>query len=258
MSLHRFFVLSALPPSGSAAWEVPLSRTDIGHLSRVLRMGEGDRVILADAAGSEAEARLVRVDSEGIVADVPPPRRRGAGPRVALAQGLTRRERMETAIVKTTEIGVSEVLPVEFARSVVHLDDARSEARTMRWQRLAAEAAKQSQRATIPVVRQPVGLPGLLDVAGSFDIVLVPWEEAADSAPGVGAAIEAAGGTSASSVLVVIGPEGGLEAAEVAALEGSGALRVSLGDTILRTETAAIVATALVLYALGGLGGREC
>lgn len=258
MSFHRFFITSPLPSSACDGWTVPLRDRDLHHLSHVLRLKSGDRVVLAGPDGREAEATLESVSAAAITANLEAPRERPAGPRVVLAQGLTRRERMELAIQKATEVGVSEVVPVAFARSVVKLDEGRADARIERWQRVAEEAAKQSQRALIPVVRSSTDLTGLLVLAEGFDVVLVPWEEAADSAPGIGEALAAAGATSASSVLVVIGPEGGLEVGEVAALERAGALRVSLGDTILRTETAAVVATSLVLYELGGLGGRAC
>ena len=256
MSLHRFFVTAPLPAAATGGWPVPLSDADLHHLAHVLRLAPGSRVVLAGPDGRVAEAVLREMGPGGVTADVGEPRPGARHPRVALAQGLTRRERMELAIAKSTEIGVAEIIPVAFARSVVRLDEGRARARVERWGRIAEEAAKQSQRAEVPLVRDTTGLAGLIEAARGFDVVLVPWEEDAGAAPGIGQALEAAGAAADPSVLVVIGPEGGLEASEVAALEAAGARRVSLGDTILRTETAAVVATALALYSLGGLGGR--
>lgn len=259
MSLHRFFVTGALPDGEARAWPVPLAPKDVRHLGLVLRLAAGERVVLAGQDGREAEAVLVEVTAEAVVADVAAPARPPERPRVALAQGLARRERMESVVQKATELGVSEILPVAFARSVVKLDEARAGRRTERWRRIAEEAAKQSQRAEVPFVREPVGMTGLVESAKDFDVVLVAWEETVGTAvPGIGEALDAAGATAGTSVLVVIGPEGGLESAEIAALErGAGAVPVGLGDTVLRTETAGVIAVALATYELGGLGGRS-
>jgi 16S rRNA (uracil1498-N3)-methyltransferase len=258
MSLHRFFLTGDLPESATAGWAVPLSPKDLRHLGLVLRLTPGERVMFADPRGREAEGLLVDVSAEALVADMAAPTRPVARPRVALAQGLARRERMEFVVQKVTELGASELLPVAFARSVVKLDEEKAGKRTERWRRIAEEAAKQSQRAEVPLVREPVALHGLIEAAKGFDVVLVAWEESVGTpVPGIGEALDAAGATGHTSVLLVIGPEGGLESAEVEALErDAAAVRVGLGDTVLRTETAGVIAVAIASYELGGLGGR--
>jgi 16S rRNA (uracil1498-N3)-methyltransferase len=259
MSLHRFFIEGTLPGTATADWPVPLGERDVRHLVVVLRMTAGDRVVLCDTSRRQAVATLRAVSAGGVVADVEAPTDAAAMPRIGLAQGLARRERMETVIEKATELGAAEVIPVRFARSVAKVEGDRTGARTDRWRRIAHEAAKQSQRAEAPVVREPVGLPGLLEAAAAYDLVLVPWEETVgdEVTPGIAEAVAAAGAGPSTSVLVVIGPEGGLEAAEVDLLvREAGGVVCAMGETVLRTETAAIVAVALVSHALGGLGGR--
>ncbi len=260
MSLHRFFVSGSLPDDDTRGWVASLSERDLRHVTLVLRMQPGDGIVLADACGREAECVIDRVAPDAVTVDVRTVAARQAGPRVALAQGLARRERMELAIQRTTELGVTEILPVAFSRSIVRMDEVRAGKRTERWRRIAEEAAKQSQRADVPVIRDIVDLAGLVEAAAGFDIVLVPWEESVGSevrVPGVGEALESAGADIGATVLVIIGPEGGLEATEVSTLcREAGAIPVNLGETILRTETAAIVAVALASYELGGLGGR--
>lgn len=256
MSLHRFFVEGALPEAAAEGWPLELSPADLHHMKRVLRLVPGDRVMLVDAGGREAEATLVLVGEPGVTADLGTPVERPARPRVVLAAGIARRERMEFTVQKTTELGVAEIWPLVTARCVVKLDEDRAGKRSERWQRIAAEAAKQAQRTEVPLVREPMRIADLAAEAGEFDVVLVPWEDEAATAPGIGEALDVAGATSASSVMVVVGPEGGFEAGEVDALRAVGALAVSLGDTVLRTETAATVAVALASYELGGLGGR--
>lgn len=256
MTLHRFFLLAALGEAPAAGVELALSETDRHHIVHVLRLVPGDRIVVADPDGREAEATLAEVSVERVVADLDAAHERERRPRVVLAPAVSRRERMELTVQKATELGVSEIWPVLAARCVVKLDDDRAGKRADRWRRIAEEAAKQSQREAVPVVREPLTISELAAETGRFDVVLVPWEERTAGGLGVGEALDAAGATSDASVLVVIGPEGGLEESEVASLEAAGGVVVTLGDTILRTETASIVAAALTLYELGGLGGR--
>ncbi|HEY5548583.1 MAG TPA: 16S rRNA (uracil(1498)-N(3))-methyltransferase [Coriobacteriia bacterium] len=256
MTLHRFFVRGELPPTGAVGSLLELSPADLHHARRVLRLAPGDRVVVADESGRQAEATLVQVGESGVMADLGPTAERLARPYVVLAAGISRRERMEFTVQKTTELGVAEIWPLATARCVVRLDEDRAGKRSERWSRIAAEAAKQSQRTEVPLVREPMTIAALAAEAARFDIVLVPWEEEASSAPGIGEALDAACATGSSSVLVVVGPEGGFEASEVEEMRAVGAVAVSLGDTVLRTETAAAVAVALVSYELGALGGR--
>jgi 16S rRNA (uracil1498-N3)-methyltransferase len=256
VSLHRFFVTGALPASAAAQVTLSLSGTDIHHLHRVLRLVPGDRIVVVDPAGSEAEATLVEVSAAGVTADVDEPVRRPPHPRVVLVPAISRRERMELVVQKATELGVSEIWPLVTERCVVRLDEQRSGRRGERLRLIAQEAAKQSQRSDVPPIREPMTIGAFVAEAGRFDVVLVPWEEASSGGLGIGAALEAAGATADVSVAVVIGPEGGLTEGEVAALEAGGGIVVTLGETVLRTETAGIVAVALTEYELGALGGR--
>jgi len=177
-------------------------------------------------------------------------------PRVALAAALTRRERWETALQKVTELGVSEVLPFVASRCVVRLDPRRSKTRVERWRRIAQEVAARSQRPEPPLVHEPVKLRQLQSDSRRFDVVLVAWEEAGPEAPGIGEALRAAGAGPTANVLLIVGPEDGLTSQEVGVLQGAGAVVVTLGDRVLRTETAAIAAVTLAIYEMGGLGGR--
>ncbi len=256
MTLHRFFLDGDLPQDGQASVELELGDADRHHLARVLRLQTGDRIVAAGGDGSEAEATLAEVSPERVTADVGPAIWRTGRPHVVLAAGIARRERMEFTLQKATELGVAEIWPLACARCVVHLDEDRAGRRGERWRRIAEEAAKQSQRSDVPHIARALTLDALLAAVGRFDVVLVPWEDAADTAPGIGEALDAENATSDTSVLVVVGPEGGFEPSEVGAMQDAGARIVSLGDTVLRTETAAVVAVAITAYELGGLGGR--
>jgi 16S rRNA (uracil1498-N3)-methyltransferase len=235
---------------------LPLDDADLHHLRAVLRLVPGDRIVVTDTAGSEAEATLVEVSAALVTADVDEPVRRPARPRVVLVAAMSRRERMELVVRKATELGVSEIWPVVTERCVVRLDDQRSGRRAERLRLIAEEAANQSERPDVPLVREPVTIGDFVAEAGRFDVVLVPWEEASSGGLGIGAALDAAGAAADASVAIVIGPEGGLTEGEVAALEAGGGVVVTLGETVLRTDTAGIVAVTLTEYELGALGGR--
>jgi 16S rRNA (uracil1498-N3)-methyltransferase len=245
MSLHRFFVDE--PVSGGA---VRVTGRDLHHLRDVLRLAPGAEIAVADPSGAQAVARVVGVDAEEAVAEVvrtlPEPRL----PDLTLLQGLSRGPKMDLVVQKATELGVRRIVPVAMHRSVVKLSGGDGAGKAVRWRRIAEEAAKQAQRTTLPAVDEPVRfeeLPALLD---AFDAVLVPWE----ASDGIGIPEALAGFAETARVAVLVGPEGGITPEEASVLAAHGARLVSLGPTILRTETAAIVSLALASAALGGLG----
>ncbi len=246
MTLHRFFATGPAPTSG----RLPLAPSDVHHIRDVLRLTAGDEVLLAHA-GVVTRVRLTGVgdDVSGMAEEVLASR---SLPSVTLVQGIPKGDKMDTIVRQVTELGVSRVVPFAAERSVVKLDAAKAAARTERWRRIAAEAAKQSQRASVPAVEPPATLAETLSLLDGLGIVLC-WEEATD-APGMAAAVAALPGCE--GVAVVVGPEGGLTSAEAEAFLAAGAVSASLGDTVLRTETAGVVAPALVLYELGALGSR--
>ncbi len=250
MTLHRFF---ANGPLHAEHGVVPLTDADAHHLRDVLRLTAGDEVVLAHS-GRVVRVRLTQVGESitgEVVDDLPAP----CIPPVTLVQGLAKGDKFDDVVRHATELGVSRFVPLAAARSVVRLDTAKASARVARWQRIAGEAAKQSQQSVVPIVEQVTSIDSLAEVLGGA-LVLVCWEDAVD-APGIEEAI--ARYTSGPDVecAVIVGPEGGLTAAEVDALERAGAVVVTLGPSVLRTETAGIVAAALALHARGGLGARH-
>lgn len=206
------------------------------YLTKVLRLAAGDEVVIFDGRGTEIEARLVNGGELSLGR-----RRAVALPAVAitLLQAVAKGDRMDLVVQKTTELGVTRIVPVLAARSV-----ARPE-RAARWQTIAREAARQSGRADVPEVAVPVPLETALATSAEVRFVLFEGERARSlrrELPGT-----------AHSVALLVGPEGGFTPAEVESAEKHGFRPVGLGPRILRTETAAIVAVALVQAGLGGL-----
>jgi 16S rRNA (uracil1498-N3)-methyltransferase len=172
-----------------------------------------------------------------------------------LVQGISATDRMDLSLRQACELGVSEIVPLMSQRSKVRLDVCDYEPKQQRWQRIVAAACEQSGRATLPLVHQPVNLEQALALAAKCDTLICPWEEADGNS--LSSAIERSRGQhdgSLTSAAVFIGPEGGFEASEVELMREHGAEAITLGQTILRTETASTVALALVTYTLGGLG----
>lgn len=261
--MNRFFIDVPPKPDGT----VVFAAEDYGHLNKVLRLRPGDRVT-AVYGGTEYETELTRMaggEAAGrILAELSPEREARA--RVTLVQGLPKGDKMETIIQKGTEIGAAAFWPVRAARSVVRLDPGRTVERIRRWQRVAREAAQQSGRVEIPEVRPLGDLAAVMTDIGrgraadpSRILALIPFE----GEPAVGmrrvldefSSAARPGGPISPEVYLVIGPEGGLEEAEIGAARQAGVIPVSLGPRIMRTETAGPAALAAVLYHFGDFGG---
>ncbi|MGI3783868.1 MAG: 16S rRNA (uracil(1498)-N(3))-methyltransferase, partial [Janthinobacterium lividum] len=155
-------------------------------------------------------------------------------------QALAKGDRGELAVEMLTEVGVAEVVPWQASRSVARWSADRVDRGLGRWRSTAREAAKQSRRLRVPAVSDPVGTRALAARLGTADLALVLHEDATD--PIAAVALPAAG-----EVVVVVGPEGGISPEELAAFDAAGARTVRVGDHVLRTSTAGVVALAALL-----------
>lgn len=255
MSLHRFFlddqVLSA-EEGGSFA--LRLSDADAHH-ARVLRLAPGEHIAVVDAAGDCFECEVVRAGDDVVVSIAS--REGGVEPafRLTLFQALVKGDKMETVVRHATEVGAGAFVPFSSSRCVSRPDGAKAARKRDRWAAIARSAAMQSGRCAVPEVAPVATFQGALERLGAFDAVVVFWEEAAFAST-LHDALAHVEGVVGANVAVVVGPEGGLSEDEVASLlAANGAARVaSLGPTILRAETAAVVGLALASYELGGMG----
>ena len=245
--LHRFFVL----PERIRGEEVVL--TEQAHQIRdVLRLKVSERVIVLDNEGWEYEVELTaagRGEVRGKVAE----RREASGEpevRITLYQSLLAREKFEWVLQKCTEIGVAGFVPVVTERSVVR-DSGIKASRSGRWRRIIQEAAEQSHRGRLPELAAPVKFKEAVAGLDGFDTSLVAAPEARNKS--LRACL--GDGKGAGSISLFIGPEGGFTEDEVRQLCGGGAIAFSLGERILRTETAAVVASSVILYEMGELEG---
>ncbi len=225
-----------------------LAGADARKLLVVLRAKDGDRVEICDSSGSSFSATLA-IDGSRVRARLgdahEPPAPRAI--ELVLAQALPKGQKMDFAIEKATELGIACIIPFTSERSVA---GAARAGKLERWRRLAHTAAQQCGRRDVPAVEDPVEWDVLTERFRSYDLALVPWElaEPIPLRERLPALLRGA-----RSVLIAIGPEGGLSHAEVQRAADAGGRLVSLGSRILRTETAGLVACSAVLYAAGDL-----
>ena len=245
--MPRFFVPQRDVVDGKAR----LQGGEFRHLQRVLRLREGDGVTLFDDAGIEHEGVIVslspRVATVRITASVAPARESPIA--VTLYQGVPKGRKMDLIVEKATELGAVAIVPFVSAFGTTSVAAAQS--KRDRWGRIALAAAKQSGRTAIPEIGATLTFPEVVTAAAAMQRALLFFEQAGAAAmptPGDGPT----GGTAA----VIVGPEGGLSNDEAARAVNAGIALCSLGPRILRTETAAIVALALVQARFGDLDAR--
>lgn len=240
-SAPRLFVVTPLAQGERRAIEGPQAH----YLARVMRLAEGDAVILCDDATGEWAARVVSAGKRDVMVEVVERLRpREAVPDFTLCAALLKKPRFDLVLEKATELGVAAIRPVVTRRCVadaLNLDRART---------VIVEAAEQCARTALPVLHAPVTLAQMLR-DWPDDAALFFADEQGDAAP---AATAFAAGTPAAGLL--IGPEGGFDEAERDAVRANAAARpVTLGPRILRAETAAIAATALWMGTVGDWAG---
>ena len=215
------------------------------HLAKVLRMGEGDAVVLFDGRGGEWRARVHRVGKTMVAAlesfdqvdrESPVP--------VTLVQGLPAADKMDWIVQKSTEMGVARIRPVAARRSVIRLSGERLERRGAHWRAVAIAACEQCRRNRVPEVAP------LVDLMDYFAEAPEPSERRLMLTPGAELRLEDFGPPEG-PVTLLVGPEGGFEEDELAAARLTGFQPVGLGPRVLRTETAGMAALAAMLALWG-------
>jgi len=235
--------------------EIVVSGEEAHHIIRVLRLGHGDLVSISDGKSEESVGVISEVDTRSTKIKIRvlyKNKFEETKPTITLLQGLPKGEKFDWIIQKCTEIGVSRIVPIITQRTVVNIAPAKLEHRMMRWKKIAEEAAKQSMRMDIPEIVELLTFDEALKEIDRHHLSLIPWEQERNiSLKKVLKDID----QSITKVAVFIGPEGGFSPDEAEMARTHGAVPVSLGPRILRTETAAIAACSILMYELGGMGG---
>ncbi|HXK30924.1 MAG TPA: 16S rRNA (uracil(1498)-N(3))-methyltransferase [Candidatus Binatia bacterium] len=245
--MARFFVPRKSINHQRATVEGP----ELDHLRKVLRLGPGDSIIVFDDAGWEHEAVIRSLSAQAAEIDVLRSfqAERESPLQLTLAVGLTKGEKMDFVVEKATELGAQAIVPFVSAYTVPKLDQRKIEKRGERWQKIALAAAKQCRRTRIPEIFPLVNFENMVQqTAGPLNLLF--WEKEAHQTLKEVHAVD----PDARSILLVIGPEGGLSDPEADLAQQHGFKAIRLGRRILRAETAAVAATSLVQYLWGDLG----
>ena len=230
--------------------QVIVSGEDAHHIIRVLRYRPGDVISISDGANAESFGVIYDIDmrsTELKLKIVEKNKRKEIKPFITLLQGLPKGDKLDWILQKNTEIGVRKFVPIVTKRTVTNIAPSKIERRKERWEKIVKEAAKQCMRMDIPEIGQ------VLTFDSSFqEIKKHPWEqEKATSLKKIMKNID----KSISRIAVFIGPEGGFSVDEIEKAKSAGAVPVSLGSRILRTETAAVATCSMIMYELGDMGG---
>ncbi len=244
-SMRRFYI----QPKELKKQSPAIYGADVRHIKKVLRLEVGEPVVIFDGTGKEFTAELRQFHPDHIEVAVMEEVKSMREPRFELtvAQGFLKDKKMDELVRHLTEFGMSKWMPVISSRSIPHPNKTRMNARIERWKTIAVEALKQCGGNRIPEILAPVDFDEALSIGSSYDIRLIFWEDATERLERLPREHRAA----LPRILAIMGPEGGLSPEEVDRARAAGFTVSSLGPRILRAETAAISACALIQYLYG-------
>lgn len=244
--MPRFYV----EPGQISDNEIRITGSDVNHIRNVLRMKQGDKIIICNGHGKDYYCIINRVSEHVIFADIETVQETGTelSARIILYQGLPKQEKMEWIIQKAVELGVTEIVPVMTRRVIVKLDDKKKEEKKLeRWQTIAESASKQSGRGIIPKVRPVMSYQEAVREAVELELNLIPYE----NAKGMEYTREIMHALKEYKTIgLFIGPEGGFEETEIEHAIENKIQPITLGRRILRTETAGIAALSMMVLML--------
>lgn len=265
--MSKFFV----DPSAVSGAHIYLeNKDDLHHLRKVLRARPGMELDISDGDCWEYKTCLEELTEDCATLKILDKQKFATEPatRVTLYQGVPKASKMETVIQKTVEMGVDTIVPVFMERTVV-VEKGNFGKKLERWNKIAAEAVKQCKRGIIPHVTESYDVDEMLAELPNYDLIICPYENedgltikdflrtatqssVAPPPAAVQPGLESTGrtGPQALRVALIIGPEGGFSEGEIEKLKAAGAATVTLGKTILRTETAGLAALAMIMYEL--------
>lgn len=247
--MQRYFI----SPEQIEGEQFAIYGDDAHHIRRVMRFRPGDQLIACDGQGTDYIGELKEGAGDKVICRILRRVPSAGEPdlQVTLAQSLPKGDKWEWVLQKGTELGAASFLPFTSRRTVVKWDQAKAEKRRARWKRILKEAAEQSHRGRIPTVFPVTDWNGLLQAITRAELALIAYE-------GGGEAFTAAlSRERVSNLLLIVGPEGGWEEEEILQAREAGAIPVSMGTRILRTETAAIAMLACAMYEKGEMGGEK-
>lgn len=245
--MHHFFVQK----ENVLGDRIRVLGSEVNHILNVLRMKIGEKVLvstgedweyLCEIESLSRDEIILKIESENEnVSELPV--------RITLFQGLPKSDKMEWIIQKAVELGVCEIVPVTTKRVIVKLDEKKEKKKVERWQEIAKSAAEQSKRGQIPMVRNVMHLDDAFSYAGDFEVRVIPYE----LAKGMERTREIISQLEKNQrIAIFIGPEGGFEEVEIQRAMECGVEPITLGQRILRTETAGLAILSNMMFAMDG------
>jgi 16S rRNA (uracil1498-N3)-methyltransferase len=246
--MHRFY----LPPHEARGDSLLLTGREAHHALHVLRVRRGDKITVLDGIGGELLCQVLNCARDRVELAVD--HREPAAPlswQITLLQAVPKGKIIESLIQKATELGVARIVPLLSERVATRLDEDSASQKSEKWQGIAIEAIKQCGFAWLPKVEPPMAPADFLAREEKFDVSLIAsLQPGSRHAREYFDAFRKRHGRSPKTICVWVGPEGDFTPAEVAAAESSGALPITLGQLVLRTETAATYCLSIVNYEL--------
>jgi len=246
--MHRFF----LPAGQCQSSALKLEDQEAHHGLHVLRLRCGDQVTVLDGVGHEMLCKVREFDRHSVQLDVTEKHFIPPLPwQITLLQAIPKGKTFETIIQKATELGVTRIVPLLTERVVTHIGGESKDGKAEKWRQIAIEAIKQCGSTWLPKIDLPVSLAGYLDRREKFELPLVASLQPDRSHPRDRfRQFHADHGRAPQSVCIWVGPEGDFSPSEMDAIRSWGALPVSLGRLVLRSDTAAIYCLSVLGYEL--------
>lgn len=243
--MQRYFTNEPISDNNT----MTITGDDAHHMIQVMRMSPGDHVFVVvnnltytmEIKEGTSKSVILKVkETHAFTNEMPI--------RVSIVCGLPKGDKLELITQKSTELGMYELFPFEAKRSIVKWDKSKNEKKVARLQKIAKEAAEQSHRSHIPEIHNPISIKELVELSASFDIKYVADEEDAKIEERKKFTEQLKKVYDKKSILIVFGPEGGLDRSEIKLLLDHDFQTISLGPRILRTETAPLYALSAISY----------
>ncbi|MBD1371145.1 16S rRNA (uracil(1498)-N(3))-methyltransferase [Hazenella sp. IB182357] len=229
-----------------------ISGDDYHHIKNVMRAQIGDSIICTKGLGNDYYCEIMAINQDDIETQIieKTPSQGEPLTKVTIAQSLPKGDKLEWILQKCTELGATTFIPFTSKRTIVKIDERKQAKKHDRWMRIVKEAAEQAHRGLIPTVTTPYTWDQLLSEMDQYDEVWICYEKGGESL------VTSVKNVSGNHILLIVGPEGGFVVEEIEAAREAGAIPISLGTRILRTETASIMALSCILFGRNDLGGE--
>ncbi|MFC1798466.1 16S rRNA (uracil(1498)-N(3))-methyltransferase [Thermodesulfobacteriota bacterium] len=249
----RYFYIEELLQTGSVK---RMTGPDVKHIRNVLRCKPGDHLMVLNGEGFEYEADIVEITSTHVDVAIgnKKPSTAESPVDITIAQAFLKERKMDALVRPLTELGIKRWVPFFSERSVPKPDGKRLVLRTERWRKIARESLKQCKRGRLPEISDTGSYGDMLQLCRHHDIKLILWEN--ESVP-LQHVLPQTQPNNVTDICVVLGPEGGFTEKEIKKAEAYGFASAGLGPRIMRAETAAIAAGALIQYLFGDLGQKR-